>query len=80
MVCDNDIFWSYMYSLDFFPYTSRISDKISRLLTMRGSRGVCGGAGDPLKMHKNRGSRQYWSGFPEQSQSYQASIQCWPFK
>ena len=31
----------------------------------------------PLKNHKNRVSKQYWSRYPEKSQSYQASIQCW---
>ena len=32
----------------------------------------------PLKKHKKyRASKQYWSRFPEKSQSYQASIQCW---
>ena len=31
-----------------------------------------------LKNHKNIGFlKQYWSGSPEKSQSYQASIQCW---
>ena len=44
-----------------------------------GSRG--GGAGGPdpppLKNRKIRVSMQYWSGSPEKSQSYQASIQCW---
>ena len=31
----------------------------------------------PLKNHKNRVSKQYWSRSPEQSQSYQAEFQCW---
>ena len=32
----------------------------------------------PLKYHKKyRVSLQYWSGSPENSQSFQASIQCW---
>ena len=29
------------------------------------------------KTQKYRLSKQYWSGSPEKSQSYQASIQCW---
>ena len=37
------------------------------------------GAGDPtaIKPQKYRISRQYWSGCPEKSQSYQTSFQCW---
>ena len=30
-----------------------------------------------LKNHKNRASKQYWSGCPEKLKSYQARIQCW---
>ena len=46
---------------------------------MGGSRG---GTGDPdpappEKLQKYRVSKRYWSGFPEISLSYQASIQCW---
>ena len=43
---------------------------------MRGSRGGQG-VRTPLKIAKNRIFYQYRSGSPEQSQSYQASIQCW---
>ena len=31
----------------------------------------------PEKSQNIRVSRKYWSGTPEKSQSYQASIQCW---
>ena len=31
----------------------------------------------PRKFTKYRVSEQYWSGSPEKSQNYQASIQCW---
>ena len=36
------------------------------------------GVRDPLKITKIRVSKQYCSRSPEKSQSYQASIQCWP--
>ena len=35
------------------------------------------GSRPPWKITKNRVSKQYWSGSPEKSQIYQASIQCW---
>ena len=44
---------------------------------MRGSRGGDRGFGPPAKLQKLRISKQYWSGSPEKSQSYQARIQCW---
>ena len=45
---------------------------------MGGSRGGTGGPDPPPeKSQKIRISKQYWSRSPENSQSYQASIQCW---
>ena len=41
----------------------------------RGAKGVR--TPPPLKNHKNRVSKQYWSRSLVKSQSYQASIQCW---
>ena len=38
---------------------------------------VTGGPDPPEKSQKIRVSKQYWSGSPEKSQSYQDSIQCW---
>ena len=42
----------------------------------RGDRGS-GPPPPPEKSQKIRVSKQYWSGSPAKSQSYQASIQCW---
>ena len=43
-----------------------------------GSRGGTGFRTPPEKSQKYRGFfLQYWSGSPEKSQNYQASIQCW---
>ena len=54
MVCDNDIFLLYTISLDLVPYSTRISDKISRIINHVRIQG--GGAGGPdplpLKNHK----------------------------
>ena len=46
---------------------------------MCGSRGGTWGPEPPpsQKSQKYRVSWQYWSGSPEKSQSYQATIQCW---
>ena len=42
-------------------------------------KGVGTGVPDPppWKITKYRVSQQYWSGSPEKSKSYQASVQCW---
>ena len=45
---------------------------------IRGSRGRgLGGPDPPEKSQKIRVFWQYWSGSPEKSQSFQASIHCW---
>ena len=79
------IFYTFFFSIFLRHYVTYVPAGFGKVLLVliigchgriqRGDRGS--GPPPPLKNHKNRVSKQYWSGSPEKSLSYQASIQCW---